>query len=221
MEIETKIKEKFKNKYVWRRDCGIEYFEGDYHEMMDDMYDITKKVNTYRKDEYKKVINKKTLNDFVDETLIYDQNKTDTGVESHIIHNYYTEVWLKNNNVDIPIHNIREFIFKISKIIGRPVKDIFLERFFINDTSSIINKMDFYKEYIEKKLLQSNNNDNRLKQSIIISDFKLWMELNHKNETFKTSILTENINKAFGNLKSMRYINSKYPAPGWGNIIFQ
>lgn len=227
MEIETKVKKIFRNKYVERRDCGIEYFEGDHHEMINDIFDIVKDINTYRKDEYKnEIVQKKTLRDFVDETLVYNNSITDTGIESDIIHKYYINTWLKKNNVDVTFYNVKEFSNNIAKIIGKPVKNVFIGRFLKDNTNAIKetnnnNVKKYYNDYINSKLIFSGEDSDRLKQSLINIDFKEWMKINNINENYKTSELTEHINKFFNITiyRSLQFSDKKI-SRGWKYIKF-
>jgi hypothetical protein len=41
-ELEKKILHKFEKKYILRNDIGREYFEGNYMNMIDDIYEILK-----------------------------------------------------------------------------------------------------------------------------------------------------------------------------------
>lgn len=50
------------------------------------------------------------------------------------IHRQYIK-WIKNNIVDIPYYNLQEFNIKISRIIGKPVNNVFIGRFIINSSS--------------------------------------------------------------------------------------
>lgn len=230
MEIETKIKEMFKEKYIPRRDCGVEYFEGDHHEMIDDMSDIAKNINTYRKNEYKnEVINKKTLKDFVDETFTYDKNKTNTGVNSDIVRKYYTNIWLKENNVDIPLHNLNEFFNKIAKIIGRPVNNIYIGRFFKdrNINLELLNEIDnfkehdinFYNDFIDLKLELVDDKKSRLKRSDINNEFIIWMKKHpvYKKQIndFDIKILKDKIENKFGTMNESLHLPEGKVNKGW------
>lgn len=102
LEIETKIKESFRKKYIIRRDLGTEYFEEDHHDMIDDMYNIVKQINTYRKNEFKKeIIQKKEFfnlyEDFIKVNLKLVSDKKSRIKRSDI--NEYCLTWIHKHPI--------------------------------------------------------------------------------------------------------------------------
>lgn len=196
-QIESEIKAEFCKKYLQRRDLGTEYFEGSHHEMIDDINIIIKKYNTYRKDVSQDKFNtkiKKTLHHFYEESLIYIHDSS--GISSRMLHQYYIDYWLKNNSVDIALHNFNEFIDKISRIIGKPVGDIFIGQnwsenvdynFELAKPVEQIQAPLLIKYFVKKSKNNSQHNIITISATDFLNDFKNFVKKNEYIADYKMS----------------------------------
>ena len=76
-----------------------------------------------------------------------------------------------------------------------------------------------YIEFIKDKLSQSNDIEDRLKQSLVNERFAAWMKSKYPLEKFKKTYLTKYINKEFQDADRYKFSDGNSTV-GWINILY-